>query len=88
MSLPRPAPYWRQTKKLPELLGKTGTVIFATTTTVLVEIQSQKYELIPSLDSQLKTGDKIICVFRRLSTPTQSGLIEYGIKVKKITIDK
>ncbi len=79
ISIPPPV-YWRQTKNWKNLLGKIGTVILATTNFVLIDIDGQRYELMTVAGHQLKPKDKAICVFRRLSLPTPSGLIEYGIK--------
>ena len=78
----RPPAYWRQNKNWPNLLGKTGTVILAAADFVLVDIGGQRYELMAVAGNQLKPRDKVICVFRRLSLPVPSGLIEYGIKVR------
>lgn len=82
MTTIHPAAYWRQNKNWKSLLGKTGTVILATPNFALVDIGGQRYELMIVAGDQPKPKDKVICVFRRMSPPTASGLIEYGIKVR------
>jgi hypothetical protein len=77
-----PAVYWRQSKNWPNLLGQTGTVILATTNFALVDINGKKYELMTVPGYQPRLNDKVVCVFRRLSTPTSSGLINYGLKIR------
>lgn len=79
ISIPPPV-YWRQTKNWQKLLGKIGIVVLSTANFVLIDIDGQRYELMAVAGDQLKPKDKVICVFRRLSLPTPSGLIEYGIK--------
>jgi hypothetical protein len=83
-----PPVYWRQTQNWKKLLGKTGTVVLATTNFVLIEIEGKKYELMTTPDCQAKIKDKAVCVFRRLSSPSPSGLIEYGIKAHILKEDK
>jgi len=92
----KPAAYWRKNKEWKNLLGKKGQVIFSTRVRVagmgqkrwipysfaLVEIEGKRYEMMGVGNEKLNTGDKIVCVLRRLSEPSPEGLIEYGIKVK------
>lgn len=79
ISIPPPV-YWRQTKNWQKLLGKIGIVVLSTANFVLIDIEGRRYELMAVAGDQLKPQDKVICVFRRLSLPTPSGLIEYGLK--------
>jgi len=93
-----PATYWRRNKEWKMLLGKKGKVLFSTrvrVTTerqekwapycfVLVKIEGKRHEMMGAGKEKLREGDKVVCVLRRLSEPTSDGLIEYGIKVKKV----
>jgi len=93
-----PAAYWRRNKEWKKLLGKKGKVIFSTRVRaaaegqekwlpysfVLVDIEGKKYEMMGAGKEELTEGDKIVGVLRRLSEPTRDGLIEYGIKAKKV----
>lgn len=92
-----PATYWRRNKEWKKLMGKKGKVLFSTRVRVatmrqekwtpysfvLVDIEGKKYEMMGTGKEELKSGDKIVCVLRRLSEPTRDGLIEYGIKARK-----
>jgi len=37
--------------------------------------------MVASQEKTVTTGDKVICVLRKLSQPSKEGIIEYGIKV-------
>lgn len=79
-----PAAYWRQSKNWKSLLGKTGTVIYSTNGFALVTINHKRYEIPTVGIIKFAPGDKIICTLRRLPQNSPSGLIGYGIKVKKL----
>ena len=86
MSL-NPAHYWRENKKWQKLLGKTGEVIFSTWASysfALVEIEGHRYEMGGAGNEKLSRGDRVVCVLRRLSDQTKEGLVNYGLKVKRL----
>lgn len=95
----KPAQYWRETKHIKGYLGKIGEVISTTvirTTSsefsylvpysyVVVDFAGVKKELMGVSGDLLEIGDQVKCVMRKMSQPTNQGLIEYGLKVQKIT---
>ena len=50
----------------------------------VVDFGNFKKELMGVGNEKLEAGDEVECVFRKISTPSHSSLIEYGIKAKKI----
>ena len=94
----KPAAYWRKNKEWKNLLGKKGRIIFSTRVRVagggqkkwvpysfvLVKIEGKRYEMMGAGNEKLNAGDKVVCVLRRLSDSDPKGVIEYGIKVKKV----
>lgn len=92
---------WRESKKLYSLLGYIGTIISLTRINssdsslksptqffvALAKMENNINLLLPlvSESENPKIGDKIIIVLRRVKTPTKTGIIEYGLKLKKIS---
>jgi uncharacterized OB-fold protein len=95
----KPATYWRQNKTWSTWLGKTGTVVASTRVRVaapnrtqllpysyvLVSFEDEKREFMAAGHEKLSVGDEVTCVLRKMSVPDEKGIIEYGIKVKRIT---
>jgi len=92
------AKYCRQNKSWSDYLGKVGKVIVSTSlkasppeqkmfipySFVLVDFGEEKKELMGVCGESYVTGDSVKCVFRKLSISDEKGLINYGIKVKKL----
>ncbi|MBD3250822.1 MAG: hypothetical protein GF381_04635 [Candidatus Pacebacteria bacterium] len=94
-----PAKYWRMNKKWPELLGKEGRVVAATTIRVappnhqaaapydylLIELgEGSRIELMAVSGQELKTNDKVRLVLRRTRTNERAGLVNYQLKAEKM----
>lgn len=93
----KPAAYWRQSKTWQQWLGRTGTVIASTSihvappqlaafvpySYVIVDFGSEKMEFMGAGQDELRVGDEVICVLRKLCVPSDEALIPYGIKVVK-----
>lgn len=91
-------PYWRQNTSWSVWLGKKGKVILSTLlqisspdqkaylpySFVLVDFGGEKREFMGIKGEVFESGDVVECVFRKVSSPSEEGIIHYGIKVKKI----
>lgn len=94
----QPAQTWRNTKDIAKWLGKKGLV--ATVTRIrtsspelaamtpysysLINFGEIKKELMATGHDKLKIGDKVECVLRKINLTDKEGIIEYGLKVKKL----
>lgn len=95
----KPAQYWREKQKIKYFLGKTGKVIASTvirTTTpnldyltpysyVVVDFKGEKREMMGVSGEILETGDEVVCVMRKTELSKPNQLINYGLKVQKVT---
>lgn len=95
-----PVKIWRNQKSLRELLGKKGVVVSYTTIrvplygfenqapypVVLVKLKNQNYlgQLVDADLANLRIGQKVKAVLRRVREPDSEGVIPYGIKFKLI----
>lgn len=98
MSTVTPAQYWRQNKKWSQWLGKQGVVVASTQILVappelesslpyalaLVDFGGELRECLGAEHMAFSPGDKVEYVFRRLGEPTETGIVNYGLKVQKI----
>ncbi|NCN03741.1 MAG: hypothetical protein GW942_01545 [Candidatus Pacebacteria bacterium] len=94
----KPAQYWRDKQIINDYLGKTGQVVANTvirTTSpelshmapysyVIVDFSGIKKEMMGVGNEVLVAGDSVVCVIRRMGLGDLQGLIDYGLKVKKI----
>ncbi|MDH5533537.1 MAG: hypothetical protein OEX81_03870 [Candidatus Pacebacteria bacterium] len=94
----KPAQYWREAKQIKEYLGKTGQVISSTVirasspefnylvpySYVVVDFSGVKKEMMGAGSQLLDTGDRVVCVIRKMGQTDSKSLIEYGLKVEKI----
>lgn len=92
------ASYWRENTSWHAWLGKIGHVVVSTElhlstpdqtaflpySFVLVDFQGMRKEFMGVPNEIFKTGDAVVCVFRKVSIPDETGIIHYGIKIKKI----
>lgn len=90
-----PANYWRKNKNWNYFVGKSGEVIFVTKVEVtspelqsflpycfaIVEMDGERYEFMGEKGVELKKGDKVEFVFRKVSDSSNASLINYGIKL-------
>ena len=95
----KPAQYWREKKKIKEFLGQKGLVIASTvirTTTpglsylapysyVVVDFAGEKKEMMGVSGEILENGDEVVCVMRKTELSEPNQLINYGLKVQKVT---
>jgi uncharacterized OB-fold protein len=95
----KPAKYWRSTQTWKEWLGKRGRVVASTIINVaephlkdmapysyvIVDFGKEKKEFMGVVNQTFSAGDEVECVLRRFSVPEKSELIQYGIKVSKVT---
>lgn len=95
----KPAAYWRSSKEWSKWLGRRGKVIVATMVTVaapdqesltpyayaIVDFEGEKKEFMGAGNAELRTGDDVECVLRKLSVSQPHELISYGIKVEKVS---
>lgn len=93
----RSASYWRASKNWHLWLGKIGRVELSTQIRVsapqmeeltpysyaVVSFGKKRKEFMGVTGEKLQSGDKVVCVLRKLSIGSAASLIEYGIKVKK-----
>jgi len=95
----QPAQYWRQTKEWSSWIGKQGTVVATTQVRVasperagltpyayaLVEFGSERRSFMGVGHSELEVGNAVECVLRKNANSDKKSLIEYGIKVQKLS---
>lgn len=94
-SISAPA-YTRENKQWRNLVGKTGTVLLATTIRVtspehaafapymyaIVQLDSgEKKAFMVAAQERVKPGDRVRCVLRKLANPSKTGIIRYGVKI-------
>ena len=91
---------WRNQKKVRELLGQTGYIVSFTIVrvppngfadqapyaVVIVKLETQQYmaQLVDYDQEQLKIGQKVQVVLRRVKTNNHEDLINYGVKFKPV----
>jgi len=94
----QPAQVWRNTKDIAKWLGKTGQVTAVTRirtsspelspmtpySYALIDFGNTKKELMATGHDKLKIGDIVECVLRKINLTDKQGIIEYGLKVKKL----
>ncbi len=94
----KPAQYWRLNKDWAKWHGRRGEVIAVTnmqvslpaladwtpTSFALVDFGTERHEFLVTGQDTLQSGDQVECVLRKLGQPDETGVIAYGIKVKKI----
>lgn len=95
----KPAQYWRSNKDWNEWLGRTGQVLAVTTirtgspefaylvpySYALVDFNGEKKEMLATGNDMLKIGDSVICVLRKMGRTDEKSIIDYGLKVQKLT---
>lgn len=93
-----PAKYWRKNKDWARLLGETGVVIASTAIRItspqykqfvpydlaIINVGSQKLELMACHGQKLTKGDRVRLVLRKAAAGSSSGLIDYQLKLNKI----
>ena len=95
-----PVKIWRNQKKLRQLLGKKGRIVsFTIIRLPPAGFESQAPYAVAIIDlagtcvigqlvdidiDQVKTGQTVKAVVRRIAQPHEEGVIQYGIKFKKI----
>ncbi len=98
MTTIKPPYYWRKNKEWKDYIGRVGTVVLGTYihvadegrakmtpySYVVVDFGDEKRELMGVGHERLEVGDRVKCVLRKLSVSDDSGVIEYGVKVKRI----
>lgn len=91
-----PAEYWRASQEWSKYLGKTGTVLASTVirvaspelasstpySYVLVDLGTEKKELMGVGNDVFEPGATVRCVLRKLAKPSSTGIIRYGLKVE------
>ncbi|KKP58703.1 MAG: hypothetical protein UR52_C0017G0019 [Candidatus Gottesmanbacteria bacterium GW2011_GWA1_34_13] len=96
-----PIKIWRNQKYIKELLGKKGEIISYTIVriapqgfesqapypVVLVRIGNKNHigQLVDANETEIKIGQKVIAVVRRIRNPHPEGIIPYGIKFKLLS---
>jgi uncharacterized OB-fold protein len=94
----QPAQTWRHNQEIKKWLGKAGRVTAVTRirtsspelapmtpySYTLVNFGETKKELMATGHDKLKIGDKVECVLRKINLTDTQGIIEYGLKVKKL----
>lgn len=98
MSLPTPTQYWRAAQRWQHHLGQIGTVVASTIIRVappelapqtpysflIVQLDSEKIEVMGVDHETFQPGDQVQLVLRKLGQPSDSSVIAYGLKAKKI----
>jgi uncharacterized OB-fold protein len=94
-----PVKIWRRQKKVRELLGRTAQVLtytnvvvpplaqksFAPYVVVLVEFEDKTRAVGQLVDThEIKIGDTVVSILRKVREPSDDGVIAYGVKFKKI----
>lgn len=93
------AQYARKNKNWVKMLGKRGQVLLATQVSVaadefafakpysyvVAQIENQKIEMMGVAQEKLQPGDQVECVLRILTKKDATSIIEYGLKLKKIS---
>jgi uncharacterized OB-fold protein len=89
--------YWRHNKTWAKDLGKKGKVLAATEVFVgaeeqekqlpyfyvLVDFGKERKTMMAALGENLRAGDEVEVVFRKLAESTPEAIIHYGLKVRK-----
>lgn len=95
----KPAQYWRQNKEWSKWLGRKGKVVASTMVRVaapdrslftpysyvIVEFGKERHEFMGASNDELVIGDVVECVLRKIGTSEKHELIQYGIKVAKVS---
>lgn len=95
-----PVKLWRNQRKVRELIGKKGTVIswtiirvppqgFETQSpypVVLVDLGDRREigQLVDVVGSEVKIGQRVKAILRRVRAPDTEGVIQYGIKFRPV----
>ena len=84
---------WRDSKNLSERIGLKGKIISYTQIfgnypyyVAFIKLNNGIFSTLSmvSESKNIKIGDKVVCVLRKIKDPAKEELIEYGIKAKKI----
>lgn len=95
----KPAQYWREKKKIRQFIGRRGQVIASTIirtsapgldyltpySYAVVDFAGEKKEMMGVSGEALSIGDEVVCVMRKTEISEPNQLINYGLKVQKVT---
>lgn len=100
MSILNPVKSWRNQKKIKSLLGQVGKIVSyslihvppagfeaqAPYPVVLVDLGNKRLlgQLVDYKNEELKIGQKVRSIIRRIKEPDDEGVIPYGIKFKPV----